>query len=217
MSVRLPKLLVCMSLGVLFACILPSLTAFAPPFDAGSRSIDSPPPLSIPTLQEKKSVLWNPWSIKPIHISNIDSETLWLARAMFSESKRYDEQELIGWTVRNRLETNYRGCTTYKDCVLDPFQFSAFIPNQNKYRYFTNLTEMTELASWQKTIALAFHIRHAESQLRPFGYKVRHFYSEQSMLNEEIAPEWVGDLTPIVPYRNFQLNERRFRFYSDVR
>jgi len=217
MSVRFSTLFIAAVLGGVLSCIIPSVTVFAPPFKVGNQSLLTPPPSSIPTLQETKDAFWNPWAITPTHISNIDIETLWLARAMFSESKRHDEQELIGWTVRNRLDTNYRGCTSYQECVLDPFQFSAFLPSQMKLHYYTSLTEMSDITGWQKTLALAFYIRYADSQLRPFGHKVRHFYSEQSMSDTEIPPEWVGDSTPIVPFRNLQLDERRFRFYANVR
>ena len=38
-------------------------------------------------LAETYAALQNPWGIEPVHVGNIDGETLWLARAMFSESK----------------------------------------------------------------------------------------------------------------------------------
>ena len=50
----------------------------------------------------------------------IDTETLWLARCIYSETKRPAEQELVAWVLRNRVETGYRGQTTYESTVLDP-------------------------------------------------------------------------------------------------
>ncbi|WP_243663594.1 cell wall hydrolase [Rhodothermus marinus] len=70
----------------------------------------------------------------------IDSETLWLARVIYSETKRPEEMELVAWVVRNRVETRFRGKATYRDVVLDPFQFSAFIPYNPRRQYYMRLT-----------------------------------------------------------------------------
>lgn len=193
------------------------MIVFAPPLGSKYLSVQSPPALSIPSYEETHAALQNPWGIEPVHVGNIDSETLWLARAMFSESKRHDEQELIGWTVRNRVESKHRGCTSYQECILDPFQFSAFLPGQPKQSYYTSLLETSEVAGWQRTLALAYYVRYADVKLRPFGRSVLHFYSEQSMLDPALPPDWVGDLTPITPQRRIQLDEQRFRFYSGVK
>ncbi len=216
MRIRFHKYWMGFIFGAVLACIIPSVIVFAPPTGVDDYTLDFPPPLYLPTDQEVAHALFNPWGIKPIHVANMDAETMWLARAMFSESKRADEQELIGWTVRNRIESNFRGCTTYEQCVLDPFQYSAFLPNQSKLHFYINLTETSTVAGWQKTVALAFYIRHADSGLRPFGRKVRHFYSEQSMVDPDMPPAWVEDFEPVVPRRAFQLDERRFRFYDGV-
>ncbi len=204
-------------LGIAAVCMLPSLTVFAPPTGIQDLQVLSPPPLLLPSDQETSAVLRNPWGTPPVHFANIDMETLWLARAMFSESKRHDEQVLIGWTVRNRVEAGYRGCTSYEDCILDPFQFSAFLPGQRKLDYYASLNETSQVSGWQRTLALAFHVRHADDRHRPFARNVRHFYSEQSMLGPELAPEWAEGLTPVVPWNNIRLEERRFRFYAGVR
>ena len=217
MCIKVKKYCLVLLIGIVSVCSAPILTVFAPPVGVSNSQIFSPPPLLVPSYQETYASLRNPWGIKPIHIVNIDTETLWLARAMFSESKRHDEQELVGWTVRNRVESKYRGCTSYEDCILDPFQFSAFLPGQSKAIYYAGLTETAHISGWQKTLALAFYIRHADDEQRPFSRNVRHFYSEQSMLGPDLVPDWVGGLTPIIPQRNIRLDERRFRFYAGVR
>ena len=81
-------------------------------------------------------------------------------------------------------------------CILDPFQFSAFLPGQPKQSYYISLLETSEVAGWQRTLALAHYIRHADGKLRPFGRSVLHFYSEQSMLDPALPPEWVGGSHP---------------------
>lgn len=204
-------------LGLFLVLLIPAMIVFAPPLGSKYLSVQSPPALSIPSYEETYAALQNPWGIKPVYVGNIDGETLWLAHAMFSESKRHDEQELIGWTVRHRVEARHRGCTSYQECVLDPFQFSAFLPEQPKQSYYTSLSETSEVAGWQRTLALAYYIRHADERLRPFSRRVLHFYSEQSMLDPALPPDWVGDLTPVTPQRRIQLDEQRFRFYSGVK
>ena len=51
----------------------------------------------------------NPRKLTPLPPEMIDNETLWLARAIFSETKRPEEQILVAWVIRNRVETGYRG------------------------------------------------------------------------------------------------------------
>ena len=72
-------------------------------------------------------------------LGTIDRETLWLARCVYSETNRPEEMELVAWTIRNRVETRYRGQSTYRGTVLDPFQFSAFNPGSSKRRHYLNL------------------------------------------------------------------------------
>lgn len=203
--------------GFFAVLFIPVMSVFAPPLGCKYLPVQIPPVLLIPSYEETYVALQNPWGVGPVHVGNIDEETLWLARAMFSESKRHDEQELIGWTVRNRVEAGHRGCAAYRECILDPFQFSAFLPGQPKQSYYTGLSETSDVAGWQRTLALAYYVRHADGRLRPFSSSVLHFYSEQSMLVPGLAPDWVGDLIPIVPARRIQLDEERFRFYSGVR
>ncbi len=203
--------------GFFLALLIPVMIVFAPPLGGKYQSVQPPPILSVPSYEEAYYAFQNPWGVAPVHVGNIDGETLWLARAMFSESKRHDEQELIGWTVRNRVEGKHRGCASYQECILDPFQFSAFLPGQPKYTYYVSLLETSEVAGWQRTLALAYYIRHADGRLRPFSRSVRHFYSEQSMLDPTLPPDWVADFTPIIPQRRIQLDEHRFRFYSGVK
>lgn len=210
----------CSLLVLLAAFLLPGRTVLAPP-SSGNVCVsgESPSPFATPSYEQTRAALLNPWGIRPVHTGNIDEGTLWLARAIFSESKRPDEQELVGWVVRNRVESEHRGCNSYRSCVLDPFQFSAFIESYPTSSYYIGLDlspSSLRISGWKKTLALAYHIRHADDQLRPFPRTVLHFYSEQSLMDPEVLPEWARDLTPITPARDFQLDEGRFRFYSGI-
>ena len=158
----------------------------------------------------------NPEKVKPLPASQIDTETLWLARGIYSETKRLEEMELVAWVVRNRVETEYRGRDSYRDVVLDPYQFSAFNPGSRKRWFYSSLDTSTQIRSWQKALTLAHYVRHADSQYRPFSLTTRHFYSERSMVGRR-HPEWALGERPVSPARKFTLDQRRFRFYEDVR
>lgn len=157
----------------------------------------------------------NPQKIKPLPPEEIDSETLWLARCIYSETKRPSEMELVAWVVRNRVETEYRGRDTYRDVVLDPYQFSAFNPGSRKRWFYSDLDVSTQIRSWQNALAIAQNVRQAGPSYRPFSETTRHFYSERSMVGR-LHPEWANGKSPVLPQRNFTLDQRRFRFYEDV-
>lgn len=147
--------------------------------------------------------------------TEVDSATLWLARAVYSETKLPHEQELVAWVIRNRVETGYRGKTSYRSVVLDPYQFSAFNPGSPKRSFLLRLTPETELSGWQQALWVAHYVRHADPAYRPFSVETRHFYSERSMKGQEI-PYWVDGFRFVSPGWNLSVNERRFRFYEKI-
>jgi hypothetical protein len=145
----------------------------------------------------------------------IDSETLWLARCIYSETKRPHEQALVAWVVRNRVETGYRGKRTYKESVLDPYQFSAFNRGSSKRRHYTSLDAASRVPGWQTALSIAHFVRHAEASERPFSTKTRHFYSERSMRGGR-TPHWARGEQPVDLDEVVHVDERRFRFYDGV-
>jgi len=146
--------------------------------------------------------------------NQIGQETLWLARVIYSETKQPREQELVAWTVRNRVETQYRGNDSYRSTVLDPYQYSAFNPGNDKRAYYTSLTPESEADGWQKALAIAHHVQNAPSSERPFAQTTRHFYSERSMVGG--APDWARGEKPVKPERNYNIEAERFRFYEGI-
>ena len=164
---------------------------------------------------EITQALQNPRKVKPLPPEVIDTETLWLARCVYSETKRPEEQELVAWVVRNRVETRYRGVRSYREAVLDDFQFSAFNPGSRKRQYYSNLKVDSRAPGWKNALYLAHYVRHADSTLRPFPRQTRHFYSERAMRGRSY-PEWSEGLTPVTPQRPFQVDARRFRFFAGV-
>ena len=143
----------------------------------------------------------------------VDADVLWLARCIYSETKQADEQELVAWVVRNRVETKYRGKTRYQDVVLDPYQFSAFNKDSHKKRFYSGLTPTSRSRGWTTALEIAHDVYHAPVETRPFGKKTRHFYSERSMKNSK-APSWAAKQTPVALDR--PIDPERFRFYDSV-
>ncbi len=139
---------------------------------------------------------------------------LWLARCIYSETKRSQEQELVAWVVRNRVETRYRGESTYSRVVMDPFQFSAF-NRQSPYRAFLLSIDTTFTdPGWQRALEIAGKVIMAEPGSRPFPINTRHFYSERSLGDYEI-PLWSIEQEPI-SLHPYKIDLRRFRFYAGV-
>ncbi len=144
---------------------------------------------------------------------DIKEDVLWLARCIYSETKRPDEQELVAWVVRNRVETGYRGLGSYRDAVLDPWQFSAFNTNSPKRRYYSALDFDSKAKGWQTALFIAYDVLHAPTYERPFAKTTRHFYSERSMRGA-LKPAWTGGRRPVSLDRD--IDPKRFRFYSGV-
>ncbi len=161
-----------------------------------------------------RDVLDDPRNASYLRPELIENETLWLARAVYSESKKPEEQELVAWTIRNRVETRYRGRSSYRSVVLDPYQFSAFNPNHPRRSFYINLSPTSQAEGWQRALSIAFHVRHAPEDLRPFAKETRHFYSERSMVGRA-HPQWAYNLDPVQPERH-RIDERRFRFLAGV-
>lgn len=157
----------------------------------------------------------NPHRIQPLAPTKIDTETLWLARCIYSETKRPEEMELVAWVVRNRVETGYRGRDSYRDVVLDPFQFSAFNPGSRQRWFYSSLDTQTKIRSWQRALTIAYNVRGAHPEFRPFSVQTRHFFSERSMIGRS-RPQWADGKSPVTPERRFTLDKRRFRFYEGV-
>lgn len=153
--------------------------------------------------------------LPPTMLRTMDSETLWLARVIYSETKQPEEQELVAWVVRNRVETGYRGKTTYRDAVLDRLQFSAFNPGSSKRTYYSSLKPSSKAPGWQRALRIAHEVRQMPLSLRPFSKTTRHFYSERSMVGQK-HPRWAKGQRPVTPRRPFALDARRFRFFENI-
>jgi hypothetical protein len=153
--------------------------------------------------------------MEALSASEVNSETLWLARCIYSETKRADEQELVAWVIRNRVETGYRGNDSYREAVLDPYQFSAFNPGSRKRASYASLDVSSQDNGWQRALLIANQVIEAPAAQRPFSEGTRHFFSERSMPGGR-HPNWAARGEQVTPERH-DIEEDRFRFYQKVR
>ena len=183
--------------------------------EADSLTADTAEAVQDPAIELYARVGYNFSKLTPLPPDRLDSETLWLARCIYSETKRPEEQELVAWVVRNRVETAYRGSGTYREVVLDPLQFSAFNPGTRTRSFYSNLTYASSAPGWQRALRIAHDVRFADASVRPFPETTRHFYSEQSMRGQR-HPNWAAGQQPVTPERPYAIEVRRFRFFADV-
>lgn len=146
--------------------------------------------------------------------ASVSDDVLWLARVIYSETKRPYEQELVAWTVRNRVETGYRGKATYHTTALDPWQFSAFNANSPKRQHYSTLSSTSTAAGFQDALRVAHDVYYADAGERPFAQTTRHFYSERSMVGGR-TPAWAVGKQP-VRLADQNIDPRRFRFFAAI-
>ncbi len=152
--------------------------------------------------------------LSPVTSENQHDELLWLARCIYSETKRPIEQLYVAWVIRNRVESQYRGKTSYESVVLDPYQFSAFNTVSYSQSRYAGLDASSDHPGWQQALRIAQYVMDAPAQNRPFSLLTRHFYSEQSMKTSR-APQWSQNFQPI-RMTEHQIDGGRFRFFTGI-
>ena len=140
-------------------------------------------------------------------------EILWLARVLYSETKIAEEMRLVGWVVRNRVETGFRG-QTYKQVAMSEKQFSGLTPGEAGYDRNINLDyEHTRNRSWVTALTIAEEVYDADPASRPFPKTVRHFYSPHAVS----APSWVDAGVLHLRIEASDGSHSRFAFYEGVK
>lgn len=140
-------------------------------------------------------------------------DILWLARVIYSETKRPHEQELVAWVVRNRVETGYRGNDSYREAALDPYQFSAFNPGTRSRSFHTSLQWNSTQEGFARAVAIAAKVAAADPDERPFSETTRHFFSRRSMAGGA-TPNWARNVKPVKLDREVEAD--RFQFFANV-
>lgn len=182
--------------GAVFASfsIIVSMLTFPTTLAAESQAVGDEPPLCI---------------ARPDYDAQ---EILWLARIMYSETKDPNEMTLIGWVVRNRVETGYFG-HTYEEVATAPHQFSGLNPGDPQYDTNIHMNYGdAENTAWQNALAIAKKIYYAPSSARPISIWVRHFYSPRPSAP---APAWTKGQELAMDVYDTTGKNIRFAFYQD--
>lgn len=142
----------------------------------------------------------------------IDEEILWFARTIYSETKKPEEQTLVAWVIRNRVESPLYP-SSYKDVVLQRGQFSGMHATDKQYTINVSLGYGDTSDSWDGALSIARAVYFADPVLRPIGKNVTHFYSPVSV---GYTPTWAKGITPAHVVRDSSSNSVRFAFYADI-
>lgn len=141
-------------------------------------------------------------------------EILWLGRILYSESKVREEQIIVAWVVRNRVESEYRGAKSYKEVALSPSQFSGLWPSDAQYKNNMGLGYSdTGNKDWQQALAIAQAVYFADESLRPISESVQHFYSPIAVTRD---PHWAKNKKATLVLKDDK-GSIRFAFYDNVR
>lgn len=203
---RMTSVLTILIFSALLFAGAPTLTAIAEDnqllsLDRLMTSLQNEQPVHASLLQTEKEEVVVP----------DEEEILWLARALYSETKISWEQRLVAWVIRNRVES-LRYPDTYKNVVLDPKQFSGFNPTDPNYKINTLLEAEDQYLAWQSALAVARDVYGAPDTERILPPNVLHFYSPHAVKNH---PKWaVGEPAHVIndPVRGYT----RFAFYADI-
>lgn len=140
-------------------------------------------------------------------------EVLWLARGVYSESDRAEEQRLVAWVIRNRVETGFRG-DSYRDVILEPRQFSAFNTPSQRREYILSLDQDDVVPSWMSALDVSLSVYGSRPSDRPFEIDTRHFYSPVSMVGRD-RPNWASAGLELSS-TDLGVDPNRFRFFSGI-
>lgn len=151
--------------------------------------------------------------LKGLVLSKDEQEILWLARLVYSETKRPEEQVLVAWVVRNRVESNYKG-QSYKDVALHDSQFSGLNSFDRQYQRNITMGYDDKGEAWTSALSVAKAVYSADEVLNPFPKTVRHFYSPVSVSKK---PTWARNEEPITVIKDSKNDSVRFAFYDSVR
>lgn len=142
------------------------------------------------------------------------TEILWLARAVYSETNKSAQGEMVkvACVIRNRVTTNYRGVETYQEAVLDKNQFSGFNQTDQNYKRNISMDYSDTGTAWKDALRVAELVYRDGDLACDFAETVRHFYSPISVTK---TPLWAQGMEPVLTIKD--KTGTRFAFYSNVK
>jgi spore germination cell wall hydrolase CwlJ-like protein len=148
----------------------------------------------------------------PVMTATDKEEILWLARIVYSETKRPHEQRLVAWVVRNRVDTGYTG-QTYEAVANHSSQFSGLQPSDPRYEHNMSRWWASQGHSWNNALRIAKEVYFAPESERPFSVTTRHFYSPVAVSK----PDWARGREAVRVINSSHARAPRFAFYARVR
>ncbi len=142
----------------------------------------------------------------------VSEEILWFARAIYSETKKSEEQTLVAWVIRNRVESKYFP-DTYKEVVLQNGQFSGMHATDKQFTNNISMQYEDSSPSWDSALSIARAVYYADPIMRPLPGTVTHFFSPISVAR---TPSWAANTKPAHEVRDPATNTVRFAFYGDI-
>ena len=149
-------------------------------------------------------------SISVLGFSKVDDEILWFARTIYSETKKAEEQKLVAWVIRNRVDSGLYG-DSYEDVVLARGQFSGMHATDKQYPVNISMDYDDASPAWDSAVSIARSVYYADADLNPLSSDVMHFYSPISVIN---TPSWALGLEPAHTVADPVTKHIRFAFYA---
>mgnify|MGYP002761283547 FL=1 len=106
-------------------------------------------------------------------------EAQWIARAVYSESKKFSNYEYIAWTIRNRMASE-RYPDNARSVVLQEDQFSAFRNPEKREKLLKMKYPETKNTYFRRAYRIALYVLNSDRSVNPMP-EVTHFYMEDTM------------------------------------
>ena len=136
-----------------------------------------------------------------------EDDILWMARAIYSETKIPAEMEYIAWIIRQRVDSE-RYPDKPEAVVLQWRQFSAF-NSASRRAELAEYTRDSRSTHFRRALRMAHYTLIADPELSPFP-EVLHAYSPQSMQPAGRVPRWAEGQEAVYAI------DGRWRFYAGI-
>lgn len=145
----------------------------------------------------------------------IERDVLLLARAVYSETKKEKNGEMVkvACVIRNRVETEYRG-TTYEEVIFAKNQFSGFSPWDKQYWVNMTMDYSDTNSAWRNALKVSEMVYEYGDLLCHYPKTVRHFYSPIAVSK---TPNWALGREPYEIIYASDGRAVRFAFYDGVK
>lgn len=120
----------------------------------------------------------------------------WMARAIYSETKKMSNFEYIAWVIRNRMSSPEYPMSAGK-VVLQEDQFSAFDEPEKRDKLMRMTYPKEKNTHFRRAYRVALYVLNADPNMNPLP-RVQHFYMEDTMEEKynKSQPYWAKGKEP---------------------